>query len=85
MAVHKFRALPTFGIAVLFLGLLLVPFGLVRIQGAESQPLRKNDFAGMDLPERPVTVGKSIPLIVHGVALGTAVVYDSPDRAKPGD
>ncbi|HEX7230595.1 MAG TPA: hypothetical protein VF452_09390, partial [Candidatus Binatia bacterium] len=65
-------------------GLILVPFGIVRIQGVESQPVRKNDFRRMNLPERP-TVGKSIPLIVHGVALGTAVVYDSPDRSKPGD
>ena len=85
MALDKFRDLATFGVAVLFLGLLLVPLGIVRLQGAESQSVRKNDFPGMDLPERPVTVGKSIPLIVHGVALGTAVVYNGPDRAKPGD
>ena len=85
MAVCKFRDLATFAIAILLLGLLLVPFGIVRIQSAETQPTRKNVFARMDLPQRPVTVGKSIPLIVHGVALGTAVVYDSPDRAKPGD
>ena len=86
MAVQKFQHLATFGIAVfLLLGLLLVPLGIVRLQGAESQSVRKNDFPGMDLPERPVTVGKSIPLILHGVALGTAVVYNGPDRAKPGD
>ena len=85
MALDKFRDLATFGVAVLFLGLLLVPLGIVRIQGAERQPIRKNDFRGMDLPQRPLTVGKSVPLIVHGVALGTAVVYNSPDRAKPGD
>jgi hypothetical protein len=85
MAVHKFRDLATFGVGVSLVGLLLVPFGVIRIHGAESQPIRKNDFRAIDLPERPVTVGKSIPLTVHGVALGTAVVYNSPGRANPGD
>ena len=86
MAVHKFQYLATCGIAVLLLGLLLVPLGIVRIQGAETQPVRKNNFPQtVDLPKRPLTAGKSIPLIVHGVALGTAVVYNSPDRPKPDD
>ena len=85
MAVDKFRHLATFGVAVLLLGLLLVPFRILRIQGAASQPIRKNDLPAMDLPERPLSVGNSIPLIVHGVVVGTAVLYNSPDRAKPGD
>lgn len=85
MAVYKSRDVATLGIVVLLLGLILAPFGIVRIQGAESQPIRKSEGLGMDLPERPVSVGKSIPLIIHGVAVGTAVVYNSPDRAKPGE
>ncbi|HEX7230357.1 MAG TPA: hypothetical protein VF452_08180, partial [Candidatus Binatia bacterium] len=70
MAIQRFRHLAAFAIAILLFGLILVPFGSVRIQGADSQVRRKNDFP--NLPTRPVTAGKSIPLIVHGVALGTA-------------
>src|SRR5262245_35143365 len=44
MAVDKFRHLATFGVAVLLLGLLLVPFRILRIQGAASQPSAKTIF-----------------------------------------
>jgi hypothetical protein len=85
MAIDKFGEVATFGIAGLLVGVLLVPFGISRIQGAESQPVRKKELSSVELPQRPLTVGKSIPLVVHGVALGTAVVYKNPDAGKPGD
>jgi hypothetical protein len=85
MAVDKLRQFAALGIAGLFLGILLVPFGISRIQGAESQLIRKNELFSVELPRRPLSVGKSIPLVVHGVSLGTAVVYTNPGAGKPGD
>jgi hypothetical protein len=85
MAIDKLRDLAAFGIAALLVGVLLIPFGISRIQGAESQPIRINELSSVELPRRPLTVGKSIPLVVHGVALGTAVVYNDPSAGKPGD
>lgn len=84
MAVDRFRDLAAFGIAALLVGVLLIPFGINRIQGAESEPIRTNE-SRVDLPRRPPTVGKSVPLVVRGVALGTAVIYNSPRAGKPGD
>ncbi|HEX5606443.1 MAG TPA: hypothetical protein VFY96_08010 [Candidatus Binatia bacterium] len=93
MAVDKFRDLAAFGIAALLVGVLLIPFGISRIQGAESQPIRTaesrpirtKEISSVELPRRPLTVGKSIPLVVHGIALGTAVVYNNPSTGKPSD
>lgn len=85
MAVIKFGDFAAFGVAGLLLGLVLVPFAMSRIPGAESQSVRRNDLSSIELPQRPPTVGKSIPLNIHGVALGTAVVYKNPSIGTPGD
>lgn len=85
MAVDKNRDSVAFAIAALLVGVLLIPFGISRIQGAESEPIRLKKLSSVELPQRPLTVGKSIPLVVHGVALGTAVIYNDPAAGKPGD
>jgi hypothetical protein len=85
MATIKFADFAAFGVAGLLLGLVLVPFAMSRIPGAESQSVHRNDLPSIELPQRPPTVGKSIPLNIHGVSLGTAVVYKNPSIGTPGD
>ena len=85
MAVVKSGDFVAFGVVGLLLGLVLVPLGMSRIQDGESQSIRRNALPSIELPQRPPTVGKSIPLNIHGVSLGTAVVYKNPSIGTPGD
>jgi len=85
MAVVKSGDFAAFGLAGLLLALVLVPLGMSRIQGAESQSIRRSDLPSIELPQRPPTVGKSIPLNIHGMSLGTAVVYNNRNIGTPGD
>jgi hypothetical protein len=71
--------------ASLLIAVLLVSATLTRIQGAEKHSIPKVDFPSVELPPRPVSVGKAIPLVMHGVALGTAVVYSDSDAGRPND
>jgi len=67
----------------LLIAVLLVSAAITRIQGAEKHSIAKVAFPSVELPPRPVSVGKAIPLVMHGVALGTAVVYSDSDAGRP--
>ncbi len=60
---------------------------IAAVIGHAAESNSENDIfsSSLDLPQRPLSVIQSSPVIAAGVRLGTAVVYDDPATRRPAD